>query len=392
MTGFVTLPLTVDEEQMRSEVFERLEAEFPGIQLNENHLETALIEEFCRLLVDENRLAVDVAEEIFREFGRKLVAVAPIDGAAATAQTTWTASDDLGHTIPAGSIVYYARTADDLWGFEVVADAEIAPGSFTALGVTVRALEVGTARNGVAIATELESQESFAWLQSVVLTTATAGGVDPESDATYSSRLALRLRTLGTTAVLPEDFEIIARDVEGVARSRAFDLYDPNTNTWNNEKTVTVAVVAADGTAVGAPVKAAVEAYLEELREVNFVVHVIDPTYTDVHVNFTALATDDADPATVQAAAIQAVTDYLDPANWGDDPNTTLAEWLADDSVYYLEVAEVINRVPGVKRITALTLAKGAGAPAAADIVLDGVAPLPSVVEVGGSTVVGVVN
>ena len=140
-----------------------------------------------------------------------------------------------------------------------------------------------------------------------------------------------------------------------------------------------MAIVDELGNALSQSVKDEVDALLEAEREVNFLVYVVDPTYTSIDVTFTAVSLPDYDPAAVEAAAEQAVRDYLDAANWGRNPASTSpeTEWINVTTVRYLELAEAINRVDGVHYITALTFAKTGSGLGTADVVMDGAAPMP---------------
>jgi Baseplate J-like protein len=141
----------------------------------------------------------------------------------------------------------------------------------------------------------------------------------------------------------------------------------------NQQRTVGVAVVDVDGQPLSAGVKASVVAYLESLREINFVVSVFDPTYTVVNVSFTISVYPTYVAETVRLAAVQAVTDYLSPKNWGLDPaDTTSTSWTNDTTVRYLEVATLLNNVPGVHLVTALTVNGGV-----VDVALAGTVALP---------------
>ena len=86
--------------------------------------------------------------------------------------------------------------------------------------------------------------------------------------------------------------------------------------------------------------------------------------------------------ANVAASAIQAVTEYLSPANFGQVPYGDQPVWLSDTKVRYLEVAEVINRVEGVLYIVSLTINGGT-----ADVALPGPGPLPRPGAITGAAV-----
>lgn len=149
-------------------------------------------------------------------------------------------------------------------------------------------------------------------------------------------------------------------------------------NLTNQERTVAVAVVNDAGEAVSNQTKAEVAAYLDALREVNFVVIVVDPAFTVVDVAVSFEPEDDvSDPAALETDVEAAINAWLSPATWGggdEDPPS----WDATaTSVEYLELATLINNVTGVKRITALTLNKSGDAPGSVNVALTGVAPLP---------------
>jgi hypothetical protein len=149
-----------------------------------------------------------------------------------------------------------------------------------------------------------------------------------------------------------------------------------------NERMVAVAAVDITGEAVSAGIKTDVDAYLQSMREVNFIVNMMDPTYTTIDVTFTAVALDGWLPADVEAGAEQAMIDYLSPMNWGlpdvvsfgDNPSPM---WLNKPILRYLELAQVLNNVGGLDYITALTFRRGADAFAQTDLALAGAIPLP---------------
>lgn len=159
--------------------------------------------------------------------------------------------------------------------------------------------------------------------------------------------------------------------------------------TTNAEKAVAVAVVDSLGEPVSSVIRNEVDAYLQARRETNFIVSVIDPNYTIIDVNFTATSMPGTNAADVELAAEQAVQAYLSPANWGlptgDTGETTAPEWINDTTVRYLELATVINNVPGINYITALTFRKGSNAFAQTDVTLNGSIPLPRPGTIAGT-------
>lgn len=150
---------------------------------------------------------------------------------------------------------------------------------------------------------------------------------------------------------------------------------DPDT-----DRSVTVGVRDINGLPVGSIVRQQVRDYLESLREINFQVLVVDPTYTTIDADFTFTPYPDWDPVDVQERAIQAVTDYLSPAQWGvreGDVAESFPTWLNEPSVRYLEVARALRTVDGLRYVESLTINADGDAPDTDDVDLTGVIPLP---------------
>jgi hypothetical protein len=153
-----------------------------------------------------------------------------------------------------------------------------------------------------------------------------------------------------------------------------------------------VAVVAVDeeGEAVSGPIKAEIDAYLESLREINFIVNVFDPVYSTIDVSFTATSLPGFDEALVTLAAEQAVEGWLSPANWGlvegnIGDSTESQNWVNEQVVRYLELAQVINSTEGLDYVSSLTLAISPGTLASVDVNLPGAVPLPRPGSISGT-------
>jgi hypothetical protein len=184
--------------------------------------------------------------------------------------------------------------------------------------------------------------------------------------------VAVDAQVLATSAANEDHFidRIALKHYDGVVWSIG------GTPEFSNERMVAVACVDAAGLAVSSTIKTAVDAYLQAAREVNFIVNVIDPTYATIDVNFTAVAVVGFLPADIKAAGEQALRDYLSPANWGlpgvsgDVPFSP--QWINSTTIRYLELAQVLNNVPGLDYITSLTFRMGTDAFASNDITITG--------------------
>jgi len=380
MAEYISPPLVTEPADLADEAFAYLEAKVDGWLPAPGNLETWLVESLAQLAGELMDVASAVPTSIFRYYGASILNLPALEAVPATTTTTWTVRDNLGYTILAGTVVGVPASGDTLLGFEVAQDTPIPAGATTATGVVIVAQDAGADGNGLAGAAELV--DALDYVVSVTLEAPTSGGVDGETDEAYLDRLRELLQLLAPRPILPNDFAVMARQVAGVGRATAIDLYNASTGTSNQPRCVTVVVADAAGEPVSATIKTEVDTLLQSLREVNFLVFVTDPTYLAVAVNFTVHPYPDYAAADVVARAIQAVKDYLSPANFGQIPYGEAATWLADTKVRYLEVAEAINRVEGVWYIGTLTIAGGT-----ADVALPANGGLPRAGAVTGAAV-----
>lgn len=330
-------------------------------------------------------LAQSVSTSIFRYWGQNIVQVPAVDAAAATVTATVTALDDDGHLLEAGTQAQ--MTADDgsLVGFAVADDVTIAPGDTTTGTGEVEfvATEAGEASSGLSGA--MTFIDSIPWADTITLTGATSGGVDAEEDADYLDRLVGELQLLSAAPILPVDFEILALRIPGISRAVAFDNYNPDDGSTNNERMIAVALAGTDGLAVSTDIKDAYRALIEGLREATFVLKLLDPTPNDVDVAYGAVAYPGFDPDTVETAGDAALVAYLDPTTWGmppfGDPSTG-GGWVNEDKVRIGELYTVLNQVEGLNYVTSLTINGGT-----VDVTLTGKAPVANASDVTGSVV-----
>lgn len=148
------------------------------------------------------------------------------------------------------------------------------------------------------------------------------------------------------------------------------------------ERTVGVSAIDVNGNVVNSTIQSEVIAYLEALREANFVVTFVDPTVTTVNIVYEIHCTTGANQSTVIASVTAALQAYITQATWGGGGNTP-PSWSQDaGTVRYLQVAAVIEAVSGVDYLATLTLNGSA-----ADVSIGGVAPLANAGTISGSAV-----
>ena len=371
MTSFVEFEIETNEDELLDQHRENMSAAFPGWGAPAGSYEDWLAREWIRISVEVVELAADVPAEIFYKFGEAIVDLPPIDASPAIATSTWTVQDTAGYTIPAGTLVSIAKTGSEVYGFAVREDVIIDPGD-TSGSVVLEAVEPGSLPNGANLSAQLI--DAITYVTNIELDTAAADGTDAEDPDNYLDRLAAELRLLTPRPILPSDAATLARRIPGVERALALDLYDPNTETWDNGRTVTVALVDELGAPVSGPTASAVQVMLEAMREINFVFYTIEPTYNGVDVEYGVTAAPGFDLATVEASVADAIDAYLNPATWGADDS---GEWSQLDHVYVNELIALADRVTGVDRVTSMKVALTGDALGTVDIELDGPAPLP---------------
>jgi uncharacterized phage protein gp47/JayE len=310
---FVSVDFATDADQIADDAVDYLRSAMPGWEPADGNLEVWILQAVARQVAELTTVAADVPSAIFRQFGTQLVGLAPQAGARATLTSFWTARDNLGYTIPAGTQVAHRVTGDDLIVFEVADDTVITPGATTLSGVLLQATDIGTAWNGAPTG-PLELVDALSWVESVEASTVSAGGLDAETDDAYLARLADDLRLLTPRPILPDDFATLARNVTGVYRALAINGYNPADSSSGNERFVTVVPIDATGAAVSSGVRANVVTYLDGLREVSFVVAATTPTYTTINVTYTIVVLPGYTPSEVKARCDAALAAFLSPA------------------------------------------------------------------------------
>lgn len=358
--SFVAIDFESDPEDLEQQAYDFLRTRWPDWEPADGNLETWMIAAFARLVSEASDLAATVPTEVMKTFGAAVAGLPPEAAVPATGYTTWTMIDNLGYTVPAGTNVGIRDATGNLVAFATVDDFTVAPGDTTAAAILVRAVEEGAGGNDLSGTVDLIDSLNF--IDGITLDAATAGGVDEESDTDYLDRLTEELQLSAPRPIVPSDFEVLARRINGVHRAVAVDGWNPTLDTLGNERYIGIALTDTAGEQPDPAVKTAVEDYLDGLREVNFVVEVGDPTYTTIDVDVTVTAYPAFDADDVEQEIVDALTAFFNPVNWGvPSYGVSNRVWVNTDVVRYLDVASVVHNVAGVDDITALTV-EGASA------------------------------
>jgi len=382
---YIQLPLETDPQEILDDMVEYIQGKIPGWEAGAANLDTIMLQALAVEASDLREVAASVPLSIFRYFGNSLVGLPPVDASPATTLTNWTMRDTAGYTIDAGTLVGVRTSGDTLVTFEVQDSFTINPGSSTATNILVVATTPGVDGSGLGSAGfDMELVEPILEFVTLIeMVSGTTGGVDAETDIEYLSRLRAELQLLAPRPILPIDFSVLAARVAGVERSITLDGYNPADNSFGNERMATIFSVDTAGEAVSAPVKAEIDALLEGMRELNFIVHTDDPVYTTVDVNATVRRKPGFDNAVVDSAVTQAITDYLSPADWGrqdvggDVELAQPVDWINRTVLRHYELVSEADQVEGVDYVETLTMRVSPAAFGTTNITLGGDVSMP---------------
>ncbi len=363
MADPITFPITTDPADLEAVAFDYLEAQIPGWSRARADAMSQLISSCARLIAEGRDTASEAPVAINRYEAVTVDGLLPLNATAAQTTATVTALDDEGYAIDAGTRFEVRTSGDTGVVFATVGSVTIAPG-LTSTGVGEVALVAetpGASGSGLPALSEVVPVDALAWIDTVTLTALTTGGVDAETDEEHLARWIEYRRLSRRTPVLAEHFAAIAKLlVPSVGRALGLDNYNPADDTSNNERMVTVAVTDSTGEPVSSGVKTDVDALLQGLRETNFIVHVIDATYTTISVTTAFTTYPGFDPDSVEAAVLAALAAFLSPATANNPPNlppSSDEEWVPDDAIRYLDLADVV-KIEGVHKITSLLLGR----------------------------------
>lgn len=358
---YVNIPLETDNNILAQDVYEYIQSFIVNWLPSDGNLDVRIIDAISLQAAQSRDVVSDVPTTIFRYFGTNLLNLPSLDGTAAVLNLTFTARDSAGYTVPGGTHVQATDAAGNISFWTTISDAIIPPASTTVTPVPALASETGTAFNALTfVSGQIVLIDSLAFILQIDSVGASAGGIDAEDDPTYLTRLTRDLTTLSPKPIVPVDYAILAQNFAGIARSLAVDGYDLIANTSGNAKTITVYVVAADGSAPPSPTLTAIQAYLASLREAGFIIYVAPPYYNGFNTTYAVTARAGIVHSDLKIAIDAAIAAYLDPAAWGQDRTAGAAnqsnEWTNKPFVRLSELSAVIQDVPGVDTITGLTI------------------------------------
>jgi uncharacterized phage protein gp47/JayE len=381
MAEYIDLALTSDATALSDEAKAYMADQIPGWVARAGNVESVLLEGNAQIAAEVVDQASEVPPVIFAYYGQWLLGIPLREAVPATSLATFTFSAPA--TVPAGSLFTVPNPDGNSYVFQTDEDVRSDVSPFT---TTTTALEAGAAANGSTGVGEM--LDVIDGVETVSMASA-SGGSDEEDADSYLNRLTDALTILAPRPILPGDFATLARQVPGVGRTLAINLYQPSTaeggvgeprdaqSHTNVARCVTVAITDAEGNAPSPQLMQQVYTVLDEAREVNFQVYVIPPTYTTINVQAQVTPYPGYLADEVAAAAEGMLRTWLDPLTWGSQTVGEVQTWVRDLKVRLYEAVDWLNRADGVFYVDQVMLAKDGEAFAAADISLAGAAPLP---------------
>jgi hypothetical protein len=329
---------------------------------------------------------------VFAYYGDWLLGITLHEATPSHSSVTFTFEPGSTVTVPEGTLLAAPNPDGESYVFQT--DADVRSDATPPARTTVTALEGGANTNGSV--GDCELIDSIADVDSAVMTAVAQGGADEETGDEYLDRLAEALTILAPRPILPKDFATMARQVPGVGRALAIDLYQPSTaeggygqprdgaSHTDVPRCVTVAITGTDGTPPADAIMQAVWTVLDGAREVNFLEYVIPPTYATIDVRSTVVAYPGYLLAEVRAAAEEMIRTWLDPNVWGSETVGEQSGWARQTKARVYEAVDYLNRAGGVNYVESVQLRLSGGAWSSADIPLNGTAPLPSAGDLSG--------
>lgn len=358
--------IDTDVDAVTDRVLDGMTDRMPGWEPIEGSPETALAEELGREIAVLNQSLIDVLKLAVAGIGETTFGFPAYTGVPATVSVEFTVTGP-GAIVPSGfTVVGLNENNEEVW-FVLPTDLGVPAG--TTATATMKASDVGDAGNRVApgpltIVTVTTSVVSVRALAS------STNGADPEPIDRYLDRFTDYVATLRPGGVKAADLAALARTVPGVHRALGVDLYNPASPGVPSERTATVFCVDETGHPVHPDVSDEVDAVVSAAREVNFIVHVADPTYTRLQIAYTAVVETGADPLVVKAEINVRLADWI--SSWGSTSSDPQA-WVDTPKARFLDAARIAGSAPGVAYLSALTLNGGT-----ADVTLAGPASMPT--------------
>lgn len=361
MADYILEPINSDPDQILKEFVEFMQLYFPDWKPSESHLDFIIARYFSLRISMAADMAARVLRQVYLYFGATVVGILPFEATPASGTATFELIDlTKNHTLPSGTIVGIADDNGDIQLFSTVYQVDTLAGD-THLQADIIAVESGAA--GSSLTGTVQLIEQIDWLSSGVVDATTSGGADAEDIDTYMNRMTNNLGLMAPRPVLAPDFAMISQNVAGVWRASAIDNFLPGPPpVYNAANAVGVAAIDQSGEAISGVTKTNLDNYLQALRQQNFIVNVLDPTYNICDVTVDAYKNFAADVDDAQAQVESALFEYLNPGSWGvPGYPLQIRGWENKTALRYLELTTVCENCQHIDYVSNLIFNATAG-------------------------------
>ncbi len=260
-----------------------------------------------------NQTIAAVEEDILSNFYQ----VARRPGSAAGGQITVTFDSAVTTTIPAGT--GFALTD---YGIEVATAADVNVSASSTAVLDVFTTEATTLVNGVGAGAALDVLDVIPNVLSVAVTTAFAGGADPEDDTAYTARARNRLARVTNSLVVADHFSAYVLEDGRATNALCIPAWDGvSTGTIGTDAGDVTVVTYGRGGTLSAGDKTDLEDAMAAITYAGATVHVVDAAVTTVNVTTTVVPAPGYSASEAQTATEDAIRTFLNPETWtiGDD-------------------------------------------------------------------------
>lgn len=350
LPGFATVDVTqldiTDPSDLVDLGLARAADVLPSWVPREGHPAVALTESFAVIVA---ALATRL-EQVVPDVTAQLLAMEgfPRDaGTPAVVAVEITATDILGHVIPAGTRVMLGDSSvDNPVTGTLDDDVTIAVDETTGTG-TVTADTAGTV-DGLSTSTPVLLVDVVSYVDTIAITAVTSAGGDPETDAEFLDRGSAYQASLSQVLTLPTQFSARAMTDIRVGRALAVQRWDGTGATPGTVAgAITILVLSTAGVALSGPVMTEIDTALSARATPDLTVTVAAPVVTEVDVTVEVTLLPGHVEATVLAAVEAAITAYLSPI-----PTASTSGWPWGEAVRLTRLLQVIETTTGVDSAT----------------------------------------
>lgn len=224
----------------------------------------------------------------------------------------------------------------------------------------------GGSKGNVGAYTIDQLRSSHVYIDSCLNKEAAKGGGDEETIEQAIKRGPTEQLKTRNRAVTNEDFETLTLESStGIARAKTLPLFDPARPTEEAPGVVSIVAMPKGGGTLSTALRDAIREYLDTRRLVTAQLYVIDPEYIDVDVEATVVKTGEASTSLLEDKVIEVIEEFLDPEYGGDAQKAVdYIEGISLErgsgrefgrDVYLSELYELMERIPGVDHVEAIT-------------------------------------